>query len=329
MPSLPSLFSKPLAGVGLAALLSAAQAQTAPPEAYVDALNAVFGTHAGAHASHAKGLCVAGTFTATGEAKAVTTAGFLQGGATPVTGRFSVGGGNPRASDKGKSVRGLALRFSPENGELTDLVMISAPVFFVARAEHFIPFLDARRPDPATGKPDAAKVKAFNESHPDTKAQADYLGSTPVPASYGTVPYWAVNAFKFTNAQGKTVHARWRFEPRTGRLGLSEDELKALPDDFLGKEIEQRLAKGPVEFDAWLQLAAPSDQVTDPTVQWPADRPQINVGRLALQKLAPEGCGRQMFNPLTLARGISASDDSTLHVRAAAYGVSLSRRAGP
>jgi catalase len=325
-----SLLSKPVASLGVAVLLAAAQAQaqTAPPEAYVDALNAVFGKHAGAHASHAKGLCVAGSFTATGEGKAVTTAGFLQGGTTPVTGRFSVGGGNPRASDKGKSVRGLAVRFSPENGELTDLVMISTPVFFVSKAEHFIPFLEARRPDPATGKPDAAKVKAFNDSHPDTKPQAEYLGSTPVPASYGTTPYWPVSAFKLTNAEGKTVHARWRFEPRTGRLGLTEEELKTLPDDFLAQEIEQRLAKGPVEFDAWLQLASPSDNVTDPTLQWPADRPQINVGRLALQKLAPQDCDKQMFNPLTLARGIGASDDSTLHVRPAVYGVSLSRRAG-
>lgn len=325
---MPFSLSKPLAGFGLAALLAAAQAQTAPPEAYVDALNAVFGRHAGAHASHAKGLCVAGSFTATGDAKALTTAGFLQGGTTPVTGRFSIGGGNPRASDKGKTVRGLALRFSPANGELTELVMISAPVFFVSKAEHFIPFLEARRPDPATGKPDAAKVKAFNESHPDTKPQAEYLAGTPVPASYGTAPYWAVSAFKFSNAEGKTVHARWRFEPRAGRLGLSEDELKTLPDDFLAGEIGQRLAKGPVEFDAWLQLAAPSDNVTDPTVQWPADRPQVNVGRLALQKLAPEGCGTQMFNPLALARGISASDDSTLHVRPAVYGASLGRRTG-
>lgn len=305
-----------------------AHAQAPTPEQSVDALKGVFGAHPGARASHAKGVCAAGTFLPNANAKAITTAPFLQREATPMIGRFSVGGGNPKASDKGKSVRGLAVRFDAGSASPTDLVMISAPVFFVSKAEHFIPFLEARRPDPATGKPDGARVKAFNEAHPDTKPQIDYLASAPVPASYGSAPYWAVNAFRFTNAHGNTVHGRWRAEPVAGRQGLSEEQLKSLPDDFLAGELEHRLKKAPVEFDLWVQVAGPGDALNDPTVQWPADRPEHNVGRLRFDKFEAQACDQVMFNPVSLPKGIAPSDDSTLLMRLPAYGVSLSRRMG-
>lgn len=313
------------AAFAMAIASAAVHAQTPPPDAFVDALQGVFGSHAGMRASHAKGVCLSGSFEATGAASAVTNAEFLQHGRTPVTARFSIGGGNPKASDKSKSVRGLALRVGGKD-ESADLVMISAPVFFVSKAEHFIPFLDARRPDPATGKPDGAKVKAFNDAHPDVKPQADYLAAAPVPASYATAPYWAVSAFRFTDAHGKTVFGRWRFEPVAGRHGLTEEQLKTESDNFLIPELHHRIDRGAVEFEAWLQIAEPGDQTTDPTLQWPADRQQLLVGRLKLNKFEDQACDKTMFNPLALPKGITASDDSTLAVRPAAYATSLSRR---
>lgn len=183
---------------------------TQPVEQFVDALNGVFGVHPGARASHAKGVCVAGEFVPSGAAAAFTVAAHLQRQRSTVIGRFSVGGGNPRASDKAKTVRGLALRFEFGAGRTTDLVMISAPVFFVAKAEHFIGFMEARRPDPATGKPDPERIRAFNDAHPDTRPQIEYLSRTAVPASYGTTAYWAVNAFKFTGAHAVSIGRAFR-----------------------------------------------------------------------------------------------------------------------
>lgn len=321
--------SKIIAAGALAASIAGpaqAQAQTqTQPTQFVDALNGVFGDHK-VRASHAKGVCAVGDFMPNGNAAAITIAPHLQRAPSAVLARFSVGGGNPKASDKAKSVRGLALRFEYAPGQSTDLVMMSAPVFFVSKAENFIPFMEARRADPATGKPDPARVKAYNDSHPDSKPQIEYLDKAPIPASYGSTAYWALNAFKFTNARGKTVYGRWRVEPVAGRVGLTEDQIKTLPDDFLRGELETRFGAGHVDFDLWIQVAKPGDVVDDPTVQWPADRQEVNVGRLSLAKFSADACDSVMFNPVGLPKGIAPSEDSTLLVRLPVYGVSLGRR---
>lgn len=320
-----------LSGIGAAALAMAGpvaaqtQAQAQPPSAYVDALNAVFGKHPGARASHAKGVCANGHFEASGDAAAVTRAPFLKSGQTPVRARFSIGGGNPKASDQSK-MRGLAMRFDKAGSEVTDIVAASAPMFFVGKLEHFIPFLQARQPDPATGKPNPDKVKAFNESHPDTKPQIDYLAKSPVYTSYATTPYWAANAFRFTNSMGESVYGRWRFEPVAGRTALEGDALKAAGTDFLSGELADRLKSGPVRFDVYLQIAESGDPVNDPSVSWPDSRKQIKVGQVQLTQFEDQICDPVMFDPLMLASGIEPSDDPILNIRRAVYVESLARR---
>lgn len=295
------------------------------PAEFVDALNDVFGRHPQKRASHAKGIFVTGDFVANGRAEAITRAPHLQSGAhSQVIARFSVGGGNPKASDKGKSVRGLAIRFTFA-GEEADLVMMSAPVFFINHPSHFVAFFQARCPLAETGQPDQERVAAFNAAHPDTKPHIEHLAASAVPASYGTSPYFAVHAFRFVDKGDQTVHARWRAEPLAGRRGLDPEELATLSDHFLVDELAQRLANGPVEFDLWLQVAEEGDNVVDPTVAWPDDRPQLNVGRLRILGIA-EPAEDIMFNPVNLVDGIAASDDPVLHARLPVYKVSRERR---
>ena len=314
-----------LVQVGLLAATGAC-AQAAPPGAaeLVDALSGVFGKHAGARASHAKGVCVHGHFAPDAQALQVTHGPLWQEKKVPLQGRFSVGGGNPRATDKGKTVRGLALHI----GTGWDLVLISAPVFMVATPEEFVGFMAARQPDPATGKPDVDKVKAFNEKTPSTRAQIDYLSQAQVPASYAQAPYWAVNAFQFTNAQGKQSHGRWRLEPKAGLVGLTDEQLATFSDDFLLHELKQRLGKDSVIFNVWLQLAGPQDDVKNPSVAWSSANTEVRMGQIVISGLS-DACDPSMFNPAVLPQGQALSEDPTLLVRAGSYGVSLSRRLQP
>ena len=107
---------------------------------------------------------------------------------------------------------------------------------------------------------------------------------------------------------------------------MDEAQLSTLPDDFLADELTTRLAAGPAEFDLWLQIAEDGDPLDDPTVTWPADRAQLNVGRLRLTALAhPQQ--DVMFNPVALVDGIEASNDPVLRARLPAYRVSQERRA--
>jgi catalase len=304
---------------------SAAQAPTVSPVVLVDALNGVFGKHM-ARSSHAKGFCMSGQFEAsTGASSVANTKMFQAGQRTPMIGRFSIGGGNPKAPDNAKSVRGIAVR-ADNGGERLEWIFVSAPHFFAQTPEQFAEFLKVRVPDPATGKMNAEAIAAFSKANPATTKQAAYLASQPVPASFATVPYWSTNAFIGTNAAGKNQALRWRFEPVAGRVGLSEDEAKAKGPDFLRSELTERVAKGPVVFNVIAQLAQAQDQLIDPTEPWPADRAEVNMGRLVVERLTDQTCDRETFIPTVLPKGLSPSADPTLAARAGSYAVSLGRR---
>jgi catalase len=227
----------------------------------------------------------------------------------------------------------MAVRLQPPDGGDLDLVMISAPVFFVRDPADFIPFLEVRRPDPATGKPDQARIDAFSKAHPETTVQAVYLRTAPVPASYAHAPFWAVNTFHFTDAAGERRPARWIAEPVAGVLGLNEGQLRDHPDEFLADELRSRLRRGPAEWDFYLQFPEAGDRLDDATAVWPATRPKVRVGRLAVTEAAAAGergaCDAMMFDPLALPEGIEPSDDPVLQVRSPVYAVSLSRRSAP
>lgn len=300
-------------------------AAATPPADLVDALNGVFGNQK-VRASHAKGFCVAGQFEASPTAGSLTRAAMFQPGKrSPLIGRFSVGGGNPKAPDNAKSVRGIAVRIADGNERL-EWIFVSAPHFFAQTPAQFVEFMKVRAPDPATGRMNPEAIAAFSKANPATTKQGAYLAGQPVPASFGTVPYWSTNAFIAANAAGQTQALRWRFEPAAGRVGLSDDEAKAKGADFLRAEFGERVAKGPVVFQVIAQLARPGDPLTDPTEPWPADRTEVNMGRLVIDRVSDQACDRETFLPVVLPAGIAASADPVLAARAGAYAVSLGRR---
>lgn len=310
-----------------AALPATAIAEISPPEEKVNALEGLFGKQAGFRRGQAKGLCASGYFVGNAAGRKLSSASVFNGKKVPVVARFSVGGGNPRASDKSKSVRGLALQFSLPDGQTWLSANISAPMYFVSKPEQFASFARVRTPDPSTGKPDPDKLKAFNEANPETLLQGAWVAGQPVPASYATVGYWGVNAFEFVNTAGAGQFVRWQFFPESGLSSLSEEQLKDMPDDFLASELSQRVASAPVTFAFNVQLAEKDDQLTDPTRLWPDSRVVVNAGKLHIDKVeAAAACDMITFNPLVLPKGIKPSEDPVLLARPAAYGVSLGRR---
>ena len=114
-------------------------------------------------------------------------------------------------------------------------------------------------------------------------------------------------------------------------LGLSDEQLKTMPDDFLADELRRRVASAPVVFDLKFQIAEAGDPVDDPTQVWPASRRVVPVGQLVVTAVAPGAggsCENITFNPTALPKGLDASNDPVLRARAAPYAVSLSRRLG-
>jgi catalase len=325
------------AATALALLVCSAHvgiAQETPPgekslaEQLVDAFNAVFGVHPGIRANHAKGVVLEGTFTPSASAASLTKAAHLQKRKTPipVTVRFSAGSGIPTVPDTNEMPRGMAIKFNLPDGTNTDLVILSFNGFPVATAEEFRDFLLAI----AASGPDAPKPTEFEKflgAHPAAKAFVET--PKPPPASYATLPYFGINAFKFTNAKGIARHIRYQLQPVSGAQYLSREQLETMGADYLTGEIRDRVRRGPVKFKLIAQVAEPGDKIDDPTIVWPDTRKNVELGTLTMTRAVADSAAAErklLFVPGALIPGIEAADPM-IAARSAAYIVSLSRRA--
>ena len=323
----------PLAGLSLVALAFIGAVRPAlaqiDPNRFVDGLEGAFGKFEGFRRSGAKGICAAGEFVGSAEGRALSTASAFSGRAVPVIVRFSIGGANPNAPENRRSQRNMALQFNLPDGELWQMANISAPVFSAATPKQFMASLESQWLDPATNAPDATRVKAFSDAHPEVLQQSRHFASQPVPASYGSVNYWGVHAFGFVNGRGDTQWGKWVFEPVGGTVGLSDEEAKAKGPTFLVNELRERVRAGNAAFDFTLQLAQPGDRIDSAVVPLPADRAKVNLGRLHITSVSPDATGpclTILFNPMLLPRGLDASSDPLLSARSAPYSIGLARR---
>ena len=300
--------------------------QRLSPTRLVDALQQNSGLHPGYRRNHAKGVCVAGYFEGNGVASRYSTAGVFAAVRTPVVGRLAIPGGNPYAPDGSVPIRSMALRFALANGQQWRTGMNSMPVFVVATPQAFYEQTVASRPDPATGKPDPAKVGAFFASHPETAPFLAWVKTAKPSASFATERYDGLNAFVFVDAAGHRQPVRWRMLPEAKDTTATTNPGDA---DFLAADLQQRLAAAPLRWHLQVTLAAPGDPTNDATKAWPADRPTLDAGTLVLESTQPQdsgACRDINYDPLVLPAGIVASDDPLLPARSAAYADSYLRR---
>ncbi|TFF39455.1 catalase family peroxidase [Pseudomonas sp. RIT623] len=296
------------------------------PQRIIDTFEAQAGHHPGFRKNHAKGLCVSGYFQSSGQAAALSSARVFSQQRVPVIGRFAIGGANPFAPDTAIPVRSLALQLTSDDGQIWRTGMNNPPVLAVSTPEGFYAQVLAGAPDPATGKPDPAKLQAFFASHPESAAFRQWAASYTPSDSFANTAYHSINAFRLIAADGKAQPVRWALEPQAPFAALP-----AQIDDkqFLQHDLQQRLAQGPLRWTLRLTLAEPGDPVDDPARPWPAERRSLDAGTLVLEQVdGPEqgACRDLNFDPLILPQGIEPSADPILAARSAAYSVSFNRR---
>ncbi|MBS1189778.1 MAG: Catalase [Rhodocyclaceae bacterium] len=295
----------------------------------VQALEGTFGVHPGQRRNHTKGTCAAGEFVGSPDIAPYSRSPIFSGRPVPVVARFSVAGGNPKAPDTGKTPRGMALEFRLPEGLRQHITMINTPIFGAATPRTFLDLTVAARPDPATGKPDPEKLKAFQATHPDNKAQANFLAAHNPPASYANGAYFGLHTFKFINRDGKTTLVRWQFIPQDGEKRLSDEEMKTAGPDFLEPALIERTRRGPVHWDMVVAIGEPGDPEDNPTLAWPEGRRKIRAGTLTISAAMPQRgaeCEPINYDPLVMADGIAATSDPVLLFRSPAYAVSVGKR---
>jgi catalase len=323
------------AGVALAAVAGAVayfggwfRPEAPLPVRIVDRFEEIGGVHPGFRRNHAKGIGVSGFFESNGSGARLCAAAVFAPGRVPVIGRFSLDGGQPDQADRPDTRRGLGLQFSLPDGEVWQTAMINFPVFLVSTPETFYERLLAFKPDPGTGKPDPARVKAFEERHPETVEPLKKIAAEPISSGFGNTTYRGLNAFLFTNAAGKATPVRWVLEP----MQPFEAAGDAPPGrDYLFIDLATQVRRQPLRWRLVVIVGNPDDPTNDPSIGWPADREQVDVGTVTLDRVEAEEDSAAtgiFFDPMRLPTGMAASDDPVLRVRSPVYSESHARRAG-
>ncbi len=297
------------------------------PDQAIDAIRETGGAQPGNRALHAKGKLYRGTFTATPEAPRLSRAAHLNGATVPALIRFSSGSGNPRQPDNAPGVRGMAVKFTLPDGSTTDVSTQTATLFPASTPDGFVSLLRAMRPGPTA----PLRLIGYIASHPRFLAALPVVrAANKVPASYGTVAYHGLHAFRWTAADGTDRFVRYHLEPEAGEEFLAPDVAKSRGADFLIDELDKRLASQPVRFDYQVQIAAHGDSTVDPSKPWQSTQ-TVTVGTLEITGADTErehGDDIVVFDPMRVTDGIEPSDDPVLRFRTLAYSASVKLRTG-
>ena len=273
-----------------------------------------------------------GTFTPTPEAKELSTAPHFNKPSTPVTLRFSNSTGLPQIPDTDPSAnpRGIGIRFNLAAHVHTDIIGHSTPFFPTRTGAGFLEFLKAIAASPP-GTPSPSPVEEFLGANP--AALAFVQAPKPAPSSFAREAFYALNALKFVNVDGKSTYFRYRILPAAGEDHLDEATTKEKGPDFLYEELQRRVTDETVSFRVMAQLAEEGDEVNDTTVHWPESRSLVELGTVKVGKVLAENAKEQkqiIYDPIPRVQGIETSDDPLLEMRAAVYLISgKERRAAP
>ncbi|MGB6516364.1 MAG: catalase, partial [Mycobacterium sp.] len=151
-----------------------------------------------------------------------------------------------------------------------------------------------------------------------------------VPASYGTVAYHGLHAFRWVAADGSARFVRYHLLPAAGEEFLSPQVARTKGANFLIEELDERLPSQPVRFDYQIQIAADGDSTVDPSRPWQSTK-TVSVGSLDITGIDTErehGGDIVVFDPMRVTDGIEPSDDPVLRFRTLAYSASVKLRTG-
>jgi catalase len=308
----------------------AAQAATKSlPEQIADVMvQLAGGIHPGLRFTHTKGIVTTGTFTPAASAKTISRAAHLQSTPVPVTVRFSDGSGLPDIPDNNPnaSPHGMAIRFALPGGAYTDIVANSHNGFFVGNGNDFLALLKAiAGTNEKSSHP--TPIEAFLGAHP--AALKVVLDSKAASKSFENLDFYGNNAFVFVDAAGNKHPARYQIIPVAGVVKLDSAKAARQNTNYMFDDLKAAIAKGPVKYTLYAQLANPGDQTNDGSVVWLSDRKRVELGTISVTKIAPNNEALQKslaFSPIILTNGITLSDDPLPLLRSAVYALSVVHR---
>lgn len=293
-------------------------------EKAVNQIEKVFGEYPGHRRAHARGSVYEAVFSANGNASMLTTAPHFQTEEVEALVRFSHFSPDPTWADIMSPAKGMAVQFKLPDGEVTNIVGVTAPIFLAKTPEVFTEMLSIVKSF-KKGKPHLLDLTALLTKYPESRASIEIIKKMQAPKSFATGLYYSIHAFYFHNKAGVKQAVKYEWEPEEGVFDLSMEEAAAMPIDYYKAEFEDRISRGPVNFRLNIVLGKEGDPTDDPTVEWPPERERLTIGTLSIQKQAPYAADT-LFDPTIMTEGISCSEDRILNFRHDAYHISHSRR---
>ncbi|MDO7253410.1 catalase [Helicobacter cappadocius] len=279
-----------------------------------------FGDKADPHrkVNHTKGFCVSGEFLPRKDIREFVKVPLLYT-KSEVLARYSIGGGNPKASDK-SSAHGFALKL--KNGKQEwDFATLNSVINSGKTPDVIVKFLEVIG-DPTKKK----ELQELIKKYPSVKRAMDYGDTIGVPVSLANVQFNTQHVYRVSDSDGKLMNAKIIFVPQAGIIELSEKEAKKVGDDFLEKRLEADLKKGSVNYYMYLVLANPKDPVDDISAAWENTNKKIFLGTLELKTFKGNSCNTDLFLPGMLPNGVQAPVDSVFEFRNQTYSITHQRR---
>lgn len=271
--------------------------------------------------NHAKGFCATGSFTPSAQAREELNIPLFDNKKINALFRYSLGGGNPKASDKDKT-RGLGLELSAKDSKWV-LALLNSPINFAHTPSDFINFLEVRIPK--NGKVDVNAINEYTKTNKSANRHASYMSNIGVSKSVANTPYYGIHAFLINTKEGLKP-ARMLFIPADGEISLSKEELKSLEDNFLYDDFKKRLKKGAIKYYLYFELANKDDVLDDTSMPWSGFHKKIFVGVLEANKDAKTSCNKDVFLPGILPSGIEPPKDPLFALRDQVYTIFFSKR---
>ena len=156
-----------------------------------------------------------------------------------------------------------------------------------------------------------------------------FIVSWSAPKSFARLAYYGNNAFVFVDSGGVKRAGRYQIIPVAGVAHLDSVAATKAGPNYLFDELRQRVARGPITYHLFVQLANPGDPTNDGSIVWPDDRKRVELGTITLTAIAPDNEALQRkltYNPIYLTDGIQLSDDPFPQLRSAVYALSVAHR---
>ena len=283
---------------------------------------------------HAKGSGAFGELRITNDVSKYTKAKVFQHGATtPMLARFSTVAGELGSPDTWRDVRGFALKFYTEEGNL-DIVGNNTPIFFVRDPMKFPDFIHSQKRLPDSGLRDGTMQWDFWTLMPESAHQVTYLmGQRGLPKTWRHMNGYGSHTYMWVNEAGEKFWVKYHFHTQQGIEYLTNEEATRIAGenaDHHRQDLFDAIKRG--EFPKWtmfVQIMPYEDAKTyrfnpfDLTKVWSKkDYPLIEVGEFELNQ-NPVNHFAQIeqaaFSPSNMVPGTGVSPDKMLLGRVFSY----------